>query len=55
MLVLNQGPGKLADGGMAIFEVADLEEASALGTDDPTVQSGMLEVEMKTFWVPFHA
>jgi uncharacterized protein len=25
-----------------------------LGTDDPTVQSGMLNVEIKTFWVPFH-
>jgi hypothetical protein len=31
-----------------------IKEATKLGTDDPTVQSGMLKVEMKTFWVPFH-
>jgi uncharacterized protein len=46
--------GELANGGMAILKAADLEEATELGTDDPTVQSGMLKVEMKTFWVPFH-
>jgi uncharacterized protein len=46
--------GKLADGGMAIIKATDLEEATRLGTDDPTVQSGMLKVEMKTLWVPFH-
>jgi len=46
--------GKLANGGMAILKAADLEEATRLGTDDPTVQSGMLRVEMKTFWAPFH-
>jgi uncharacterized protein len=46
--------GKLANGGMAILKATDLKEATKLGTDDPTVQSGMLKVEMKTFWVPFH-
>jgi uncharacterized protein len=46
--------GKLANGGMAILKAADLKEATKLGTDDPTVQSGMLKVEIKTFWVPFH-
>jgi uncharacterized protein len=46
--------GKLANGGMAILKAADLKEATKLGTDDPTVQSGMLKVEMKTFWAPFH-
>ena len=46
--------GELADGGMAILKAADINEATALGTDDPTVKSGMLNVEMKTFWVPFH-
>lgn len=46
--------GKLADGGMAIFNASDLEEATKLGTDDPTVQSGLLNVEVKTWWVPFH-
>ena len=46
--------GKLADGGMAILKAVDLTEATKLGTDDPTVRSGMLKVEMKTFWVPFH-
>ena len=46
--------GKLADGGMAILKAADLKEATKLGTDDPTVRSGMLKVELKTFRVPFH-
>jgi uncharacterized protein len=46
--------GKLADGGMAILKAADLKEATKFGTDDPTVRSGMLKVELKTFWVPFH-
>lgn len=46
--------GKLANGGMAILRAADLSEATRLGTDDPTVRSGMLKVEVKTFWVPFH-
>jgi uncharacterized protein YciI len=45
--------GKLANGGMAILKAADLEEATKLGADDPTVQSG-IRVEMKTLWVPFH-
>ena len=47
-------PGEVATRGMAIPKAADLEEPTELGTDDPTVQSGMLKVEMKTFWVPFH-
>jgi uncharacterized protein len=46
--------GKLAAGGMAIFRAVDLAEATKLGTDDPTVQSGMLDIEFKTLWVPFH-
>lgn len=46
--------GTMASGGMAIFKAADLEEATKLGTDDPTVKSGMLNVDMKIFWVPFH-
>ena len=45
---------RLTNGGMAILKAADLKEATNHGTDDPTVQSGMLKVEMKTFWVPFH-
>jgi hypothetical protein len=44
--------GKLASEGMAVFRAADLKEATKLGTDDPTVRSGMLRVEIKTFWVP---
>jgi uncharacterized protein YciI len=47
--------GKLASGGMAIFKASDLEEATKLGTDDPTVQSGMLNVEIRTLWAPFHS
>ena len=46
--------GTMASGGMAIFKAANLEEATRLGTDDPTVQSGMLHAEVKTWWVPFH-
>ena len=46
--------GVLAPGGMAVFRAADLVEATKLGTSDPTVQSGMLAVEIKTLWVPFH-
>jgi len=46
--------GVLADGGMTIFRAADLDEALRIGTDDPTVQSGMLSVEVKMLWVPFH-
>lgn len=46
--------GKLASGGMAIFKAADLEEATRLGTNDPTVRSGMLKVDIKMLWVPFH-
>jgi uncharacterized protein YciI len=46
--------GKLDDGGMTIFKASDLAEATRIATEDPTVQSGMLNVEVKTFWVPFH-
>ena len=46
--------GVLADGGMTIFKAADLEEAIKIGNDDPTVQSGMLNVDVKMLWVPFH-
>ena len=46
--------GVLEDGGMTIFEAADFDEAMKIATDDPTVKSGMLKVEVKTFWVPFH-
>lgn len=46
--------GILADGGMTIFRAADLGEAIKVATDDPTVKSGMLNVEVKMMWVPFH-
>ena len=46
--------GVLADGGMTIFKAANLEAAIRIGTDDPTVKSGMLNVEVRMFWVPFH-
>jgi uncharacterized protein YciI len=46
--------GVLADGGMTIFKADDLAEARKIATDDPTVQSGMLNVDVKMFWVPFH-
>lgn len=49
-----EGPGIMAAGGMTIFRAADLAEATALGTDDPTVKSGMLKAEVKPWWVPFH-
>jgi uncharacterized protein YciI len=46
--------GVLADGGMTIFKADDLAKATKIATDDPTVQSGMLNVDVKMFWVPFH-
>lgn len=46
--------GVLADGGMTIFKAADLEEAVKIATDDPSVKSGQLAVEVKMLWVPFH-
>jgi uncharacterized protein YciI len=46
--------GILADGGMTIFKAADLEKATKIATDDPTVKSGMLDVTVKMFWAPFH-
>jgi hypothetical protein len=39
---------------MTIFKAADLAEATRIATDDPTVKSGMLDVEVRMFWVPFH-
>lgn len=45
--------GVLADGGMTIFKAADLEEATKIATDDPSVKSGQLAVAVKIFWVPF--
>ncbi|QWT22192.1 YciI family protein [Bacillus sp. NP157] len=47
--------GELEDGGMTIFKAADLDEAIRIGNDDPSVKSGMLNVDVKMFWVPFHA
>jgi len=47
-------PDGMASGAMAIFKAADLKEVTKLGTDDPTVQSGMLNIDVKTWWVPFH-
>ena len=46
--------GVLADGGMTIFRAANLDEVITIGTDDPTVKSGMLNVQVKMLWVPFH-
>ena len=37
--------GKLGNVGMAILNAANLKEASKLGTEDPTVQSGMLDLD----------
>jgi uncharacterized protein YciI len=47
--------GVLEDGGMTIFKAADLDEATRISTDDPTVKSGMLNVVVKMIWVPFHS
>ncbi|WP_181366148.1 LysR family transcriptional regulator [Cupriavidus plantarum] len=44
----------LDDGGMTIFKAKDLAEATRIATDDPTVKSGFLNVEVKMMWVPFH-
>jgi uncharacterized protein YciI len=46
--------GGMAAGGMAIFKSTDLKTATELGTEDPTVKSGLLNVVVKPWWVPFH-
>lgn len=46
--------GVLADGGMTIFKAANFEDANKIATDDPTVKSCPLNVEVKMFSVPFH-
>jgi uncharacterized protein YciI len=46
--------GELENGGMTIFKAADMDEALRICNDDPTVKSGMLNVEVKLMWVPFH-
>lgn len=46
--------GVLDDGGMTVFRAADFSEAVRIGNDDPTVRSGMLNVDVKMLWVPFH-
>jgi uncharacterized protein len=46
--------GVLADGGMTIVKAANLDEAIKIGTNDPMVKSGMLNVEVKMFWVTFY-
>ena len=47
--------GVLADGGMTIFKAKDMAEAIKIGRDDdPTVKSGLLSVEVRMMWVPFH-
>ena len=46
--------GIMASGGMAVIRAANLAEATKLGIDDPTVRSGMLAVDIKTWWLPFH-
>lgn len=46
--------GVLADGGMTIFRAENMADALKIGTDDPTVRSGMLNVEVKMLWAPFH-
>jgi uncharacterized protein YciI len=46
--------GVAADGGMTIFKAANLQEAINIHNEDPTVKSGMLNVEIKIFWVPFY-
>jgi uncharacterized protein YciI len=41
------GPFLDNSGGMAIFDVATLEEARAIAEADPTVKSGLLTVTVK--------
>ncbi len=47
--------GVLEDGGMTIFKASDLDEATKISADDPSVKSGMLNVVVKMIWVPFHS
>jgi uncharacterized protein YciI len=46
--------GDLDNGGMTIFKADDLPAAIKIALDDPTVKSGMLDVDVKMIWVPFH-
>ena len=45
--------GKLANGGVGVIKAADLEEVTRLGTDDPTVQSGMLKSRLRHYGCRF--
>jgi hypothetical protein len=35
---------------MPNFKASYLDEATKIGTDDPTVRSGMLNIDVKMFW-----
>jgi uncharacterized protein len=58
-IVVLSGPflerdGGMASGGMLILKSESLEEARAIAVADPTVKSGMLQVEVKPWAVVFH-
>ncbi|WP_069131952.1 YciI family protein [Rhodohalobacter halophilus] len=52
IIVLN---GPTGDGGeirgFSVYSVATLEEAEKLASEDPMVQAGMLQVEVKPWWL----
>lgn len=47
-------PGTLAFDAVTIFRAVDLEDAMRLGADDPTVRSGILNVRVAPWSIPFH-
>ncbi|WP_436536373.1 YciI family protein [Actinoplanes sp. HUAS TT8] len=46
--------GAMDSGGMTILKNVTFDQATTIATDDPTVRSGMLTVDVKPWWIPFH-
>lgn len=46
--------GAMLSGGMTILQDVTFEQATTIATDDPTVKSGMLTVDVTPWWIPFH-
>jgi uncharacterized protein YciI len=51
-LIVMGGPYLDDSGGMMVSRVSNLEEAESLAREDPSVQTGLLTVEVKAWYVP---
>jgi uncharacterized protein YciI len=51
-LIVMGGPYLDDSGGMMVSRASSLEEAERLAHEDPGVQSGLLTVEVKAWYVP---